>query len=155
MNDNLEQDSSSLNRVLSAYYKTPSFSEAVVHCNHGGNASGFFRFGPDIVCYGECSTGVADGVQASLSFDACKASKISNSEIYLSFDISSVIDNLRMERYVGKLHGREKRLVQNELIRDAYYFIRERLPIWARRNLQRAYFRDWRTLPFPHWPVDT
>jgi hypothetical protein len=28
------------------------------------------------------------------------------------------------------------------------------LPVWIRRYMQRAYFRDWQNLPFPHWPVD-
>lgn len=154
MNDHSEQGSSILNKVLCAYYKTPLFSEALVHCNQSGNASGFFRFGPDLVCYGGCSAGVAENVQASLAFDACQTSKISNSEIYLPFDISRIIDNLRMERYVEKLYGHEKRLVQSEMIWNVYYLIREHLPNWARRNLQRAYFRDWRKLPFPGWPVD-
>jgi hypothetical protein len=39
-------------------------------------------------------------------------------------------------------------------IRESYYSVRELLPVWFRRYLQRAYLRDWQTLEFPHWPVD-
>ena len=35
-----------------------------------------------------------------------------------------------------------------------YYFVRKFLPVWYRRHLQRAYFKGWELIPFPHWPVD-
>lgn len=144
-----------MHRVLSQYYKTPLLSRATLHCEHSGNGSGFFRFGPDIVCYGECSIGVASRVENSASFDAYPALKINHSEIYLPFDISSVIDSLRMEDYVQQLNMGDKRLVQSELIRKAYYLVRKPLPVWVRRHLQRAYFKDWQKLSFPRWPVDS
>jgi len=120
----------------------------------GKSAAGFFRFGTDIVCYGECSSGVAADVQAAADFDALKAMTVSESGIRLPFDISSVIENLRRENYVKQLNHGQDRLAHNTLIRDAYYFMRELLPVWTRRYLQRAYFKDWQNLAFPHWPVD-
>ena len=65
-----------------------------------------------------------------------------------------MIENLRRERYVQGLHSGEKPLAQSELIRKAYYFVREYLPVRIRRYMQRAYLKGWQNLPLPHWPVD-
>ncbi len=143
-----------MTRILSEYYRSPLISRAVSSGADGKSAAGFFRFGTDIVCYGECSSGVAADVQAAVDFDALKAMTVSESGIRLPFDISSVIENLRRENYVKQLNHGQDRLAHNTLIRDAYYFMRELLPVWTRRYLQRAYFKDWQNLAFPHWPVD-
>ncbi|MGB0002059.1 MAG: hypothetical protein WBQ04_18225, partial [Candidatus Acidiferrales bacterium] len=39
-------------------------------------------------------------------------------------------------------------------VHKLYYFMRDFLPVSLRRQLQRIYFRDWKELPFPAWPVD-
>ncbi|HUN60345.1 MAG TPA: hypothetical protein VMU53_00055 [Candidatus Sulfotelmatobacter sp.] len=149
------QDNQPIHRILSGYYKTPAFFTGAVHCDASSNGSGFFRLGPDIVCYGECSTGVTADVENSGSCDAYRALQVSKSGLHLPFHIDRVIDDLRMEHYVRHLNADEKRLVQSKIIRRAYYLVRAPLPIWVRRHLQRAYFRDWQKLSFPHWPVDS
>jgi len=143
-----------MTRILSEYYRSPIVSRAVSSGADGKSAAGFFRFGTDIVCYGECSSGVASDVKAAADFDASKAMTVSASEIRLPFDISDVVENLRRENYVKQLSHGQDRFAQHTLIRSAYYFLREFLPVWIRRYLQRAYFKDWQDLPFPHWPVD-
>src|SRR6266436_16367 len=143
-----------MSKILSEYYGTPLVLPAVDAGGSGKNGVGFFRFGADIVCYGECSSGVAADVQASADFDASKAMIVAGSEIRLPFDISRIIDNLRREHYVKQLSSGRKGLTQHALIRDGYYSVRELLPVWVRRHLQKAYFRDWQSLQFPHWPVD-
>ena len=40
-------------------------------------------------------------------------------------------------------------------IRKAYYAGRPLLPVYVRRHLQRRALRNWKTLRFPRWPVDT
>jgi hypothetical protein len=37
---------------------------------------------------------------------------------------------------------------------NMYYGFRRLLPAQLRRKIQRLYFRGWRELSFPHWPVD-
>jgi hypothetical protein len=143
-----------MSNILSEYYRTPLVSTAVYPCADRENGAGFFRFGADVVCYGECSSGVAADVQASADFDASKAMVIANSEIRLPFDISKIIDNLRIERYVGQSSSGRKGITRHALIRQLYYSLRELLPVWMRRHLQKTYFRDWQSLQFPHWPVD-
>jgi hypothetical protein len=143
-----------MSKILSDYYGTPPFSPAVYPYTGHKDDAGFFRFGADVVCYGECSSGVAADVQASAHFDASRAMVIANSEIRLPFDISKIIDNLRIERYVRQSSSGRKRFTQRPLIREGYYSVRELLPVWVRRHLQKAYFRDWQSLKFPHWPID-
>ena len=144
-----------MSKILSEYYGTSHVSQ--IACNRKNpknNPPGFFRFGSDIVCYGECSSGAAPDVAASVDFDARNATSVSGSEIQLPFDVSNVIDNLRRERYVQQLSSGRRSVKQQGLIREMYYVVREFLPVWFRRHLQRAYFKNWQSILFPHWPVD-
>src|SRR6266436_2092585 len=106
-----------MSNIFSEYYRTPLVSPAVDPGAGRENGAGFFRFGADVVCYGECSSGVAADVQASADFDASKAMVIANSEIHLPFDISKIIDNLRRERYVKQLDSGRKGFTQHALTR--------------------------------------
>ena len=143
-----------MRNILSEYYGTPLIPRVAYPSEGFKNGAGFFRFGPNLVCYGECSRGVANDISNSEAFDVSKAITIANSELHLPFDIGNVIENLRRERYFRKLSGGTKGGTQRGWIRRCYYSVRELLPIWFRRYLQRAYLKDWRTLQFPHWPVD-
>jgi hypothetical protein len=143
-----------MQEILSEYYRIPVSSAAIGPSEDGKNTAGFFRFGKDILCYGQSSGGVAPDVQAAAGFDALGAVRVTGSELRLPFDISKVIENLRRERYVEQLNSGQKRLTHHALIRKSYYSVRELLPVWFRRHLQKAYFKDWQNLPFPHWPVD-
>ncbi|MGB2664465.1 MAG: hypothetical protein WAK48_10705 [Candidatus Acidiferrum sp.] len=140
--------------LLSDYYRT-ALNSAVV-CPNGKQKleSGFFHYGRDIVCYGQCSTGVASDLAGAIHFNASQATRAANGEIHLPFDMSKIIDTLRLEHYVKYLNQGQGRFTELVSVRDAYYSIREELPVWVRRYLQRAYLRNWRTLPFPRWPVD-
>jgi hypothetical protein len=116
--------------------------------------NGFFRFGLNTLCYGPCSAGVSPDVRDSRQFDALNAIQIDSSTVRLPFDPSTIIDNLRRERYEKKLiPGREK-LITHESTLKAYYFVRAALPVAIRRHMQKAYFSDWKNRPFPAWPVD-
>jgi|SRR5215472_384327 len=143
-----------MQNILSEFYKTPLKARIVGGSGDMENGAGFFCYGSDLVCYGECSQGVASDVSNSRRFDVSKAIGIDNGELRLPFDIVNVIENLRMERYRRKSEGGAKGLTQQDWIRECYYSVREILPVWFRRYLQRAYLKDWKTLAFPHWPVD-
>jgi len=82
---------------------------------------------------------VASSVEDSALFDVSKASGAVNPEIHLPFDVSSVIENLRRERYVRQLGPGRKRAVQRAFVRKAYYIVREHLPVWVRHYFQKAY----------------
>lgn len=114
---------------------------------------GFFRFRGQ-TCYGKSQFGTTRDVAAVGQFDASNGVLRNGPVVQLPFSFADVIDNLRLERYrEGMFPGREV-FARSELIRKIYYLIRRALPISARSPLQRAYFSDWRALPFPAWPVD-
>jgi hypothetical protein len=115
-------------------------------------APGFFRFGDDVICYGQSSDHpVFPSVKGHLP-DSLDHVRILDSSIILPFDIDQVADNLRYERYEG-LFGWQK-WVQASPLRDVYYRLRPLLSVSIRKHLQKVYLRDWRTIPFPNWPVD-
>ena len=115
---------------------------------------GFFRFGPDLVCYGKSSSGTSHEFGSGNGYDALNAIRVTDSGTYLPFEFSSVIENLRRERYAKHLSGGGIEIGRHPLAWRAYYSIRELLPAGIRRPLQKAYFKGWQELPFPSWPVD-
>jgi hypothetical protein len=143
-----------MNPTLSDYYKLPSDA---LRCLTNGDLDGnpgFFKFGSETTCYGRCRAGVSSDVAMAGQFDVLKAVGLAGSNISLPFDCEEVVENLRWERYEKNLIPKRERMVTREWIRKAYYLVRELLPVSVRRHLQRAYFRDWQTRPFPNWPVD-
>jgi hypothetical protein len=119
-----------------------------------GDSTGFFRFGPDIVCFGNSSGGTSPDFQGSIALDASRGIKVTNSVAHLPVDFSSVIENLRKEHYVKYLPNGNRGITKHQFVRKAYYTIRGLLPVRIRRHFQKAYFKNWDKLPFPNWPVD-
>jgi hypothetical protein len=143
-----------MRNILAEYYRTPLHPRALYAPGGFQNGAGFFRLGDDVVCYGECQGGVANNVVDSLAFDVSEAISTTGAELCLPFNIGDVIENLRRERYVQKLKGSPKGISHRTWVRECYYLVRRLLPVAVRRHLQRAYLKDWKTLQFPHWPLD-
>ena len=149
----------SLNRQLCAAALRDYFRISVSATNlweTGGapGSAGFFHFGPDLVCYGNSSAGTSPEFVAAGRFDALQRTRLNGTGTYVPFDFSSVIENLRAERYLEHLSNGKKGFSRNRYVRKAYYAIRELLPVSVRRHFQKSYFKDWQKVPFPHWPVD-
>jgi hypothetical protein len=141
-------------KILRDYYgMSPATLDLRVSQNQT-NSPGFFRYGQELVCFGKSSIGTSPDIQLAGRFNAQNAIRVRDSYTHLPFDFSSVIDNLRTERYIQQLNNRQKGITKNPLIRKAYYSIRELLPVGIRRHAQKAYFKDWKQIPFPSWPVD-
>jgi hypothetical protein len=147
---------SKLIQPLIDYYRIPEdvFSGLTPTTDSASASRGFFRFGSTNICYGHCETGTAANIVGSEQFDALKDVRQVGSALHLPFDFAEVIDNLRLERYRQGLHYGTEIVAASSPARSIYYFIREFLPVSIRRKIQRAYFRDWKKLPFPAWPVD-
>jgi hypothetical protein len=138
---------------LLEYYRTPFDSEQLWATPELSGDPGFFRW-MDSSFYGQCESGVASDVAGASSCDASKYTQTQNSKLHLPFNASQVIDNLRSERYENRIaSGSERNPAQGWLF-TLYYSARALLPVSLRRALQRAYFSDWRKIPFPVWPVD-
>jgi hypothetical protein len=138
------------------YYRIPEeiLWRVSIDARFTASTSGFFQFGAGNICFGHCESGTSADVADSGKFDASKAVVRNGSEIKLPFDFSDVIENLRLERYrQSKTQGLEL-FAASEPVRKLYYLLRACLPVPVRRQLQKVYFRDWKNLRFPAWPVD-
>jgi hypothetical protein len=143
-----------LNKILSDYFRVPEDGLGRVCAAEPAGKSGYFRFGPDAVCYGQCASGVSEKVETSELYDAFKDAHLSESEVHLPFDPAQIVGNLRTERYASNLRPKEGRIFDSPLIRKAYYLVRKLLPVAVRKHFQKMYLSDWQKLRFPNWPVD-
>jgi len=115
--------------------------------------SGYFRLGPDVICYGQCSSCTpAESPKESLH-DAREHASVDGPSVRLSFDPVQIVDNLRCERYYTSAQGKGVPTANN-FVKNMYYLARPYFPVALRRLLQRLYFRGWDKMSFPTWPVD-
>ena len=143
---NLQMDG--LAQALYERYRCP---DAFVKLSLGAPLSascGFFTFGHDIICYGHSAAGYLLPRAKPGLYDVSQNVLLTDSGICLPFDAAQVIQNLRLERYVGQ----ESRL--RTVARKAYYAVRPILPRAASKHIQRLNLRGWRKRAFPGWPVD-
>lgn len=68
-------------------------------------------------------------------------------------DCSTLIDDLRYERYV-KFTSRQHSLTTSSLSRSVYYLLRPLIPFSLRSRLKQLQARGWQHTTFPAWPVD-
>jgi hypothetical protein len=142
---------SQMNRAVIEYYRCPDSFVDFRGTRASGSGTGFFMFGGDAVCYGELSAGVTVSRVDENMYDAIKDVRIEGVSCYLPFDPSSVIDNLRGERYMDRF---AKDLIRMRPVRSLYYFLRPLMAAVVRKYLQKSYVRGWESIRFPHWPVD-
>jgi hypothetical protein len=141
-------------RALSDYFRCP---DEFARLDVGGSlseASGFFRFGKDVICYGQFSGGSPSKSVDQTLPDAFRFLSFKGERIELPFDLSQIVDNVRLERYLHSPAGRTNGLHAGNTSRRVYYFLRPILPVSVRKYLQRISLKGWAEIPFPHWPVD-
>ncbi|MBS1841129.1 MAG: hypothetical protein JSS69_03785 [Acidobacteria bacterium] len=143
-----------MTKTLSDYYRIPEDTLATNLAENAAGEEGFFRFGDGNICYGRSPSGVSAKVADSELF--CTTAKVIRDRhtVELPFDFHEVIDNLRFERYRERMVPGLEVFAASEPVRKLYYFMRSCLPVSVRRHLQKAYFSDWKSIPFPSWPVD-
>jgi len=140
--------------TLSDYYRVPESVLGRIFGPEPSGEAGYFRFGPRAICFGQSTSGVAANVGDAELYDARKSVRMDGADVYLPFDFTQIIENLRRERYVPNLTPGREKLITREWMLKTYYFVRESLPDSVRRRMQRVYFSDWNARPFPAWPVD-
>lgn len=143
-----------MNQTLVDYFRFPDDTFRSAFSESGLGSEGFFRFGSQIVCYGQCKSGVAETMNGSDLPDASKDIKLVGSDIQLPFDAAQVVDNLRLEHYAKRPAPGKRKITNHPLARRAYYLVRELMPVSVRKHFQKIYFSDWKSLAFPSWPVD-
>jgi hypothetical protein len=145
-------DSGLLDSGLVEHYRCPEYYGTFAVNGLRSEHSGYFRFGPDVICYGRSSGGRAESHTHPLH-DALRDVTVEGTGPELPFAPTDVVQNLRHERYTA--HRSVGRLRSSSMIRRGYYFVRPLLATSVRKHLQRIWFRDWKTIRFPNWPVDT
>ena len=140
-------------RFLADRFRCPEDAAPLVVRGELSSNSGYFRFGPDAICYGQCSSGLPVPSVTGRLHDAREHVAIAEPSVYLPFDPVQVVDNLRCERYADNPMA-AKSYTPMGVVRSIYYRVRPALGVAARRHIQRLYFRGWDAIPFPHWPVD-
>src|SRR5262245_5232188 len=112
-------------------------------------SSGFFQFGPDLICYGQTAGQTSTTVNGRL-IDISDQAQIVDDHVCVPFDIAQVVDNLRYEVYAQS----SQRWVEKSWVRDLYYRLRPLFPIGFRKHLQTLYLSGWNQISFPAWPID-
>jgi hypothetical protein len=115
---------------------------------------GFFRFGSEVICYGQVCCGRAQSRETDALDDVLALTRVQDGLIYLPFDLGQIANNLRHERYLDPAHGNGHRSPIKKFVRSIYYSARPLMPVSFRKYLQRAALRGWDRRPFPRWPVD-
>lgn len=115
--------------------------------------SGFFCFGPDIICYGRSTTGYRTPRADAPLYSALPDLHTTGSTVLLPFSPTEVIDNLRLERYATRYKCSEWSSGQR-FLKSAYYAVRPLMGVGVRKHLQRVHASGWRHIAFPRWPVD-
>ena len=141
-------------RLLADRYRCGEVSTTFAIAKRPSSARGFFRFGDDAICYGQCASGEVHPSPNGHLVDLLDQVTIEDSRIYLPFDPAEVMDNLRAERYRSKPGGPESG-PRGGVVRNAYYLLRPLMPVSFRKHLQKFYFRGWNNIRFPQWPLDS
>lgn len=143
-----------MDRAFSEYFRCPDESVQLETSAISSSADGFFRFGDDVLCYGQCAAGYPSKSLDRGLPDASKSVEVDGGRLRLPFDLSQIVDNLRHERYAHGINASANGQSYRSASRRLYYFVRPILPVHVRKHLQRIRLRGWDEIPFPHWPVD-
>jgi len=138
-----------VNRCISDYYRCPPHYLKLAQRGKLPEKSGYFRFGPDAICYGRYTGETVSAFTTTLR-DALSETVVEGGTTYLPFDLTEVIENLRGERYLGDTQNGRTRSALSKL----YYALRPMLSFGLRSYIKRIHLRGWQELLFPRWPVD-
>jgi hypothetical protein len=139
-----------MKNYLAQYFRCPERYAQLASKGMLSETPGYFRFGGDAVCYGKYSGRRPSDSAAKPLHDALSDTVSENGVVYLPFDLTEVLDNLRCELYTGDWR---EGAAKSALAR-IYYLMRPLLPFGVRSQLKKLHLRDWEELPFPRWPVD-
>ena len=131
-------------------YRCPEDYLKFVLAGQLSSDKGYFRFGPD-VCFGRTCRGERQLYVEPPLYDVLDDVAMPDANVYLQFDPTEIIDNLRLERYAD---AGSKDSFRN-ILKKCYYAVRSAIPSSLRLQVQRFHARHWKELPFPQWPVDT
>jgi hypothetical protein len=142
-----------MNRLFLEYFRCPANYVDFGLTGQLLPRAGFFRFSPELVCYGRLCSDRAQADPSGVLNDVSTHARAQNSRCQLPFDLDEIVENLRYERY-GTARIAVRRFVAQSVGRKTYYAMRPFLPTSFRKHLQRMALRGWDQTPFPGWPID-
>lgn len=142
-------------RVMLDHFRCPREFVRIGVQRHLSEQAGFFKFGPEAVCYGRTAAFTPLPEAGQILTDALKYSKGGSEGIKLPFDLAECVTALRCEEYLENGNGAGRNSILNRSVRAAYYAVRPAMPVPVRKHLQRYSLRDWNKREFPRWPVET
>ena len=143
-----------MNSAFLDHYRCPETFATFTLSGELSGDSGYFRFGPDAICFGRSSSGFRAGHATDELYDALTDVALDGAMLQLPFSPSEIVANLRYERYASASNRNGKMLHGESALRKVYYLVRPLLTVSVRKHLQRIRLRDWNEIPFPGWPVD-
>jgi len=150
-----KQPKETMSKILTDHYRCPERFVSLRTSMGAGQDSGYFRFGTNTICYGQCALGVSRDLTMEGLPDALDGTAMENSYARIPFDPAQVVENLRLERYTISSQRGATGLGDWPFAQDLYYFLRPLMPTSLRRHFQQFHLKDWNKIPFPQWPVDT
>jgi len=139
-----------MNSCLLQYYRCPERYIRLALKGPLSAKSGYFQFGDGSICYGKYHGGQTAALPTGVLCDASRDTVVEDGTIYLPFDPTEVVENLRRELYVEDWRNGNP----SSALAGVYYFLRPFLSVGVRKHLQKFHLRDWDKLQFPKWPVD-
>jgi len=149
-----ESSRQNVGQLLADRFRCPEGVAAFALKGELSGRSGYFRLGPDLICYGQCSSGEPKQSVTEPLYDAGEGTSIDKSVVQLPFDPVQVVDALRCERYILGSKNGGLPLPANAAFRAIYYAVRPVMGVSVRKHLQQMYFRGREKTHFPKWPVD-
>jgi len=143
-----------MNQVLLDHFRCPEPVAQFSLSEKLADTSGYFRVGKNLVGYGRLAAKLGTAQLRGDLVDCAPFINIDHGQVVLPFDPNQVVDNLRLESYVGHMSENVTHLGAHPWIRNLYYMGRPFLPIPVRSVLQRVWLRNGMETPFPQWPVD-
>jgi hypothetical protein len=143
-----------MDRAFLDYYRCPEGFATFTSRELPSGRSGYFQFGPKVVCYGRCSSALPATHVTDALHDTLEDVTVHDSIVCLPFTPSEIAANLRCERYLSS-YGDASLQPASYILREVYYTVRPLLSVSVRKHLQRMHLRDWEEIRFPNWPVDT
>src|SRR5215471_13042220 len=111
--------------------------------------TGYFRFGCGVTCYGRSFGGHGAHKVQRVLYDVAQDVVFNGSSVYLPFDPTEIVQNLRLERYPCAQDSRLRLRAKG-----AYYLLRPIFPFALRRQIQKCQLTGWKRSLFPSWPID-
>ena len=143
-----------MNQAIVEYYRCPENLAAFQLAGKVSEDLGYFRFGPETICYGKSSSGFRSKEVIGPLYDALNDVTAADGTVRLPLDPNDILQNLRYERYSNNGHEGQSPLGAPPVVRDFYYRLRPYLPLPIRKHIQKARLSDWTKIAFPRWPVD-